>query len=181
MRQCAGTPEFISPEASSGRYDAQTDLWSCGVSMYVLLCGYTPFFGDTEAGVFAAVRRGNFSFASSEWSNITDNAKDLLRLLLKMNPRERCTAEEALNHLWLGQRAPGASGTLQKTVSNLRAKSVRKKCKQSEANAFTDVRGVLSDVTQWANSLLPDTLLWKEDDPKAQCYGRKPNQKSYWI
>lgn len=160
IRLSAGTPEFISPQAIDSSYDTQTDLWSCGVSMYFLLCGYAPFRAETDSGIFKAVRRGNFSFSSDDWRHVSDSAKDLLRSLIKMNPHERTTADEALNHVWVRQRAPGTSQRLQKAVSNFYAKSVQRKCPQQDENALF-IRSVLDEFSQWANSILPQKKAWE--------------------
>merc|ERR1719517_183119 len=85
------------------------DMWSIGVIMYVMLCGYPPFHGDTDADVLAKVRLGNFSFNAADWKNISEDAKNLIRFLLKMNPKDRHTAEQALNHVWIKNKAPKAS------------------------------------------------------------------------
>jgi calcium-dependent protein kinase len=56
----------------------------------------------------AKVRLGNFSFNAADWKNISEDAKNLIRLLLKMNPRDRYTAEQTLNHEWIANKAPKA-------------------------------------------------------------------------
>lgn len=104
----AGTPYYVAPQVLQGRYDQSADLWSCGVLTYVLLCGYPPFHGCTDADVLTKVRVGTFSFNQTFWKNVSEDAKNLIRMLLKMNPRDRYTAEQALNHVWVTERAPRA-------------------------------------------------------------------------
>jgi len=104
----AGTPYYVAPQVLVGAYDHMADLWSCGVIMFVVLCGYPPFYGDTDADVLAKVRLGNFTFHSVDWKNVSDDAKQLIRMLLKMKPEDRCTAEQALNHVWVKNKAPRA-------------------------------------------------------------------------
>merc|ERR1711937_520724 len=106
----AGTPYYVAPQVLAGKYDELSDIWSCGVIMYVLLCGYPPFFGENDADVLAKVRLGNFSFNVSDWKNISEDAKNLIRFMLKMNPKDRYTAEQALHHEWIQGHAPKATG-----------------------------------------------------------------------
>mmetsp|Transcript_113567 Transcript_113567/g.355171 ORF Transcript_113567/g.355171 Transcript_113567/m.355171 type:complete len:512 (-) Transcript_113567:430-1965(-) len=119
----AGTPYYVAPQVLNGKYDEKSDLWSCGVIMYVLLCGYPPFFGETDAEVLTKVRLGNFAFNASDWKNITENAKNLIRQLLQMSPKSRITAQNALKHVWILEKAPKAPQVkLEKSfVQNLRA------------------------------------------------------------
>merc|ERR1712194_344163 len=109
MSTKAGTPYYVAPQVLAGKYDQMSDLWSVGVIMYVMLCGYPPFYGETDAEVLSKVRMGNFSFNAADWKNISEDAKNLIRMLLKMNPRDRYTAEQALNHEWIRNKAPKAA------------------------------------------------------------------------
>jgi len=104
----AGTPYYVAPQVLAGKYDQMSDLWSCGVIMYVMLCGYPPFFGETDAEVLSKVRLGNFSFNAADWKNVSEDAKNLIRMLLKMNPKDRYSAVQALNHEWIKNKAPKA-------------------------------------------------------------------------
>ncbi|CRG93685.1 calcium-dependent protein kinase 2, putative [Plasmodium gallinaceum] len=99
----AGTPYYVAPQVLEGKYDKKCDIWSSGIIMYTLLCGYPPFYGDTDNEVLKKVKQGEFCFYENDWGNISLDAKDLITNLLKYNPDERCTIEEALNHPWITQ------------------------------------------------------------------------------
>jgi calcium/calmodulin-dependent protein kinase I len=74
------------------KYDKECDLWSIGVVTYVLLCGYPPFYGDTDAEIFASVKRGEFDFPSPDWDDISTQAKHFIRACLKVDASKRPTA-----------------------------------------------------------------------------------------
>jgi len=105
----AGTPHYVAPQVLAGKYDQASDMWSVGVIQYGLLCGYPPFYGESDADVLTKVRSGNFTFNAADWRDVSDDAKDLIRKLLTMNPRDRYTAEQALAHAWVKNKAPPAS------------------------------------------------------------------------
>lgn len=110
MKTKAGTPYYVAQEVLSGKYDELSDLWSVGVIMYVMLCGYPPFYGETDREVLSKVRVGAFSFDQQDWKGISQDAKALIRNLLAFNPRKRYTAEQALADEWIKKKAPRAQG-----------------------------------------------------------------------
>lgn len=103
MSTKVGTPYYIAPEVLSRKYDKECDLWSVGVVCYVLLCGYPPFYGDTDAEIFSSVKKGEFDFPSPDWDDISSQAKHFIRSLLKTDVKQRPTAREALDHPWFSQ------------------------------------------------------------------------------
>lgn len=88
-----GTPIYISPEMLKGSYDEKCDNWSIGVLMYILLCGYPPFFGPNKKVIYELIKAGKFDFNGKEWNIISNEAKDLIRNLLVVDPKKRLSAK----------------------------------------------------------------------------------------
>jgi calcium-dependent protein kinase len=93
-----GTSIYCSPEVIDNLYDERSDEWSCGVLMYILLCGEPPFQGDTEEEIFANVKKGYIDFSKKKFKNISENCIDLIKKLLEPNRKNRIKASEALRH-----------------------------------------------------------------------------------
>ena len=100
MKTKAGTPYYISPEVLTGNYDMTCDLWSAGCILYILLCGYPPFYGDDDQEILRMVKKGDFDFDGEEWDDVSAEAKDLIKKLVT-KPERRLTAAEALQHTWI--------------------------------------------------------------------------------
>ena len=82
LRQKLGTPYYIAPEVLDKNYNEKCDVWSCGVILYILLCGYPPFNGPSDAIIMEKVKTGAFSFNTEEWKFISNEAKDLIVKML---------------------------------------------------------------------------------------------------
>jgi calcium-dependent protein kinase len=82
MKTGCGTPYYISPEVLTHNYSEACDMWSAGCILYVLLCGYPPFYGDDDREIIESVRRGVFDFPSEEWEDVSDEVKDLINKLI---------------------------------------------------------------------------------------------------
>ncbi len=104
MHALVGTSYYCAPEVLAGDYQGNAvDLWSLGVILYMLLSGSAPFDGDTDEIILHNVKHAKERYptmSSSFWQSISDEAKDLVRSLLCIDPKERITAEQALKHSW---------------------------------------------------------------------------------
>lgn len=75
-------------------------MWSVGVILYIMLCGYPPFDGNTEEEIFKAIQTQKYDFNDDVWEQVSDEAKDLISKLL-VPENERLSPKEALKHPWL--------------------------------------------------------------------------------
>lgn len=62
LNKKVGNPYYIAPEVLKRRYTEKCDLWSCGIIMYILLCGRPPYCGCSEKQVLEMVEIGKFEF-----------------------------------------------------------------------------------------------------------------------
>ena len=101
MSTTVGTSFFIAPEVLNEKYDKTCDLWSLGVTAFVMLCGYPPFQGRSNREVCLNVKRGKYSFNSKHWQGVSKEAQDFVRRLLQVNVKKRMSVEKALKHPWI--------------------------------------------------------------------------------
>ncbi|KAF3618327.1 Calcium-dependent protein kinase 17 [Capsicum annuum] len=101
FKDIVGSAYYIAPEVLKRRYGPEVDIWSIGVMLYILLCGVPPFWAENENGIFSAILRGHVDFSSDPWPSISNGAKDLVRKMLTVDPRQRLTAMQVLNHSWI--------------------------------------------------------------------------------
>ena len=107
MSEKVGTAYYISPEVLQGKYDEKCDIWSAGVILYIIICGYPCFNGEDDEEIFAAIQKGKIVFPSPEWDNISDDAKKLIKKMCS-SPDKRLTAEQVLNETWVKDNAPNS-------------------------------------------------------------------------
>jgi calcium/calmodulin-dependent protein kinase I len=99
LKTACGTPSYVAPEILSGcPYGFEVDMWSCGVILYVLLCGFPPFYAEADADLYALIQSGSYSLPSPYWDNISDIAKDLIQRLIVVEPSKRLTPVQFLLH-----------------------------------------------------------------------------------
>ncbi|CAD8080235.1 unnamed protein product [Paramecium primaurelia] len=137
MTQC-GTPGYVAPEIINGKgYTEAIDFWSVGVILYIMLCGFPPFYDEDNDKLFSMIKNGNFNFPSPYWDQISNEAKELIKGLLTIDPAKRLTTEKILKHPWLLNNTHKSIVNLQAKLKDYRAS---KKIKRI-ANVLTIARG----------------------------------------
>ncbi|KAG8589227.1 hypothetical protein GDO81_006311 [Engystomops pustulosus] len=102
MSTACGTPGYVAPEVLAQKpYSKAVDCWSIGVITYILLCGYPPFYEETESKLFEKIKDGSYEFESPFWDDISISAKDFINCLLEKDPKKRYNCESALKHPWI--------------------------------------------------------------------------------
>jgi len=124
-----GSLEYMAPEVVEAfmvddyddveeeiSYNKKCDIWSLGIIMYILLCGYSPFSGncgldcgwergescrDCKEKLFTSIKDGEVAFPVQNWGKVSSQAKDLIRHLLVRDSSIRLEAKQVLDHPWI--------------------------------------------------------------------------------
>ncbi|KAG4950866.1 hypothetical protein JHK85_044733 [Glycine max] len=98
LRTACGTPNYVAPEVLNDRgyVGSTSDIWSCGVILFVLMAGYLPFDEPNHAALYKKIGRAQFTCPS--W--FSPEAKKLLKLILDPNPLTRIKVPELLEDEW---------------------------------------------------------------------------------
>ncbi|XP_008307444.1 phosphorylase b kinase gamma catalytic chain, skeletal muscle/heart isoform isoform X2 [Cynoglossus semilaevis] len=110
LKEICGTPGYLAPEiiecsmdAKHEGYGTAVDIWSSGVIMYTLLAGSPPFWHRKQMLMLRMILAGTYDFSSAEWDDRSDTVKDLISRMLVVDPKQRCTAVDALSHPFFSQ------------------------------------------------------------------------------
>ena len=97
----AGTPGYVAPEIYKQEiYDDKIDTFSLGIILYFMLSGYLPFQSNFLEEIEELTKNCNYSIVNMHWSNISDEAKDIIQKTLTFK-ENRITTAELAKHPWL--------------------------------------------------------------------------------
>ncbi|KAM4809436.1 maternal embryonic leucine zipper kinase [Rhinophrynus dorsalis] len=96
---CCGSPAYAAPELIQGKayIGSEADIWSMGVLMYALMCGYLPFDDDNVMVLYKKIMRGKYEIP--KW--LSPGSVLLLSQMLQVDPKKRITVKHLLGHPWL--------------------------------------------------------------------------------
>lgn len=99
-----GSPHYASPEIISGKeYDGvKSDIWSCGIVLFVLLAGFLPFDDDNIRDLLNKVIRGRFTMPRE----FSIEAQDLIWRMLTVDPKARIAMAQIWKHPLVRKHAP---------------------------------------------------------------------------
>ena len=140
MKTACGTPGYVAPEILKNQgYDSgAVDLWSAGVILYILLCGFPPFYEEELPALFEQILQARYDFPSPWWDKISKPAKDLVNGLLTIDPKKRLTADQVLKDPWINGNAP--KDQLPETIKSLKKYNASRKLKKAALGVMAQNR-----------------------------------------
>lgn len=99
LSTCCGSVTYAAPEVIAGRVYSGTscDVWSAGVMLYALLVGQLPFNDDSITKLYQKIQAGIKRLPDF----LSEDASDLIQKMLTIDPKQRITVPEVLNHPWI--------------------------------------------------------------------------------
>eukprot|EP00049_Salpingoeca_infusionum_P005596 m.94157 g.94157 ORF g.94157 m.94157 type:complete len:341 (+) comp13016_c0_seq2:641-1663(+) len=134
LDKSCGTPGYVAPEVIKKRpYSYPVDVWSIGVIAYILLCGYPPFYSETDNDqeIFDQTVKAKFVFESPDWDDVSIPAKQLITSMMTLTVDERITAEAALQDEWVKGLTASNVNIQERVSAQMRSHFVRKKWKKA--------------------------------------------------
>lgn len=129
-----GSYGYMSPELIlTGFSSTSSDVFATGVILYILLCGYPPFYSKSNRQLFMQTVKGIYRLEGKDWDVISPEAKDLVKKMLAVFPQDRISTEEILKHPW---------------IKKMEEKEADKEFQKQEASKSAKTAGVDSDASK---------------------------------
>ncbi|KAK9506875.1 hypothetical protein O3M35_008728 [Rhynocoris fuscipes] len=99
LQTSCGSPTYAAPELIKGQkyLGSEVDVWSLGVMLYAILCGFLPFDSDNIEGLYKKILAGKYE--EPPW--LSKESKQIINDMLQVDPRKRITVNELLSHPWI--------------------------------------------------------------------------------
>ncbi|CAN7119149.1 unnamed protein product [Brassica rapa subsp. narinosa] len=139
FKDLVGSAYYVAPEVLKRNYGPEADIWSAGVILFILISGVPPFWGENETGIFDAILKGELDFSADPWPTVSAGAKDLVKKMLKYDPKDRLTASEVLNHPWIKEDGEASDKPLDNAVlSRMKQFRAMNKLKKMALNVIAE-------------------------------------------
>eukprot|EP00043_Microstomoeca_roanoka_P008382 m.80713 g.80713 ORF g.80713 m.80713 type:complete len:643 (+) comp14218_c1_seq2:357-2285(+) len=99
LATCCGSAAYAAPELIRGEQylGAPADVWSLGILLYALLCGFLPFDDDNTQRLYKLIQRGTYEIPP--W--LSKESEDFIATMLRHRPEHRITIDQLLSHPWM--------------------------------------------------------------------------------
>lgn len=150
---------YAAPEvcAAGSAHRPSADIYSLGVTLYILLCGFPPVFSDEELSDEDYVL-----FPEVQWSSISLDAKQLIRKMLHPDPARRITAECALCDGWILHHVSHASSM---HASNFTRKTLNASCLNPEQQLSRTLKSERVNLEQVRDKLYQSMARLNKEEP----------------
>lgn len=104
LKTACGSPCYAAPEMIAGKkyHGLNSDLWSCGIILYAMTCGYLPFEDPNTSKLYKKILNCDFLIPGF----ISKASKDLIKKILNTDPTKRFTVEDIRQHEWYNLSKP---------------------------------------------------------------------------
>uniref|UniRef100_A0A673VCU5 non-specific serine/threonine protein kinase n=1 Tax=Suricata suricatta TaxID=37032 RepID=A0A673VCU5_SURSU len=101
LQTCCGSLAYAAPELIQGKsyLGSEVDVWSMGILLYVLMCGFLPFDDDNVMALYKKITRGKYEVP--KW--LSSSSALLLQQMLQVDPKKRISVKNLLSHPWIMQ------------------------------------------------------------------------------
>ena len=140
LRTSCGTQTYVSPEILGNKpYGTKTDMWSFGIIVFILLSGYPPFVDNDKRALFRKIRKGDFEFHPDYWGGISEEAKQLVRGLLTVDPTKRFSSKEVLDTMWIhfdGEDSMASNDAMEQNFAKLKRFNTKRKVRAAVSSVI---------------------------------------------
>lgn len=104
LKTACGSPCYAAPEMIAGnKYDGlMSDLWSCGVVLYAMLCGFLPYEDQKTSELYKKILNATYTLPDF----LSDDAKDMIKRIFNTDPNKRITVDQIRAHPWYQLNKP---------------------------------------------------------------------------